>query len=98
MWKNSKTDLLATLHLPNLTVFFLSVVVHWQILRLITHTAQRVGTEGVMNILGQMYIKVVIKLLTNKLPDKNRRVAVDPLTIFQRVCIAKQPESFFSMV
>lgn len=67
------------------------------------HTAQKVGTEGVMKIVGQMYDKVVIKrknkVLTLasitssvKLPDKTRRVAVDPLTIFQRVCIAKQSE------
>ncbi|CAG9824070.1 unnamed protein product [Phaedon cochleariae] len=50
-----------------------------------------------------MYDKVVIKrknklttlasiISSFKLPEKNRRVAVDPLTISQRVCIAEQSE------
>lgn len=59
--------------------------------------------EGVMKILGQMYDKLVIKgknkvttlaSITTylKLPDENRIVTADQLTIFHRVCIEKQSE------
>lgn len=65
------------------------------------HLAQELGSEGVKQVVGNTFGKVTFKRkdkvktlasVTASVKVFNKKVDVDPLTIFQRVCVTKQSE------
>lgn len=65
------------------------------------HLAQELGAEGLKQIVGNTFGKVTFKRkdkvktlasVTTSVKVFNKRVVIDPLTIFQRVCVTKQSD------